>query len=728
MTGRVVALSAFTEATSNTGVFDWLKAGATIEKRTTIGRRAIAAEYSLFRVEATPDSWTRLKTMRHLIVLMMAAQSFAQTGPAWNWAKQVNGPVAATMTGLGTDALGNVYVAGTSGSHIYVTKLDAGGNALFTRSFGGSKYELLNAMAVDSAGNTYLTGITFSSDFPTTRDAWLPAPPPNNPFPLTGGSFLMKVNPDGSLGYSTFFGPILISPNAIAIGPDGSAYLAGSAGPPDSLPVTPGAYRSTCSCGWTPAGFITFANYDTFLARFDATGSKLMFATYLGVTAPNNGYPLNSTGGQSIAVSADGNAYVASNKVLLLDASGSRLLAQTDPNVTAQSIAAGPDGSVYLAGTPNRQKFQATSGALIAQGATASGAIVRLDAALNDVLAATWFGSLYGGTIRTLTTDASGNLYLGGSSVAHGLQTALPLAQGFGKPATGYVAELSGDLGALRFSSYFGDSEYFGVSGIALGPDRSLVLGGATSQPNTSPAPGGNVWVNSISFGAAPAVRIDSIFNAASMLADPIAPGETVFINGAGFGRDAQLLINGESALAVSVETDRVTAVIPQDLTGSSALVQVQTGGSVSNVVLVPTSSTSPGLFSQDGSGLGQGYILNEDGTLNAPEHPAHIGEKITMFATGAGALTFTNGYAVASAIPAVTIDGFYCPGVAAKFGPAVGFPGDVYQLTVYVPDPAALSAGNPNLAGFRFPPQNPLVLRIGSGQSQSFLSISIAQ
>lgn len=401
--------------------------------------------------------------MRQLILFIATVQSFAQTGPAYEWAKQINGLTAATMTGLGADSAGNIYVAGISGAHIYLTKLDINGNLLFTKTFGGSKSEQLNAVAIDATGNTYLTGLTFSTDFPTTPNAWLRTPPANSP--IDGGSFVMKVNPDGAIGYSTYFASPVINPNAIAIGSDGSAYLAGSAGPPDSLPVTPGAYLSTCACGWIPAGFIALTTYDTFLARFDPTGSRLIFATYLGLRALNNGYPINSAGGQSIAVAANGNAYVANEKVLLIDASGSQLLGQADPNLIPQSMAIAPDGSVYVAGAPNLQKFQTTKGALItsvpsvslpAQGTTAAAAIVRLDGALSQTVSATFFATPYSATMRALATDTAGNLYVGGFTVPRGLQTALPLAQGFGQPRTGYAGELSADLSSLRFSTISG--------------------------------------------------------------------------------------------------------------------------------------------------------------------------------------------------------------------------------------------------------------------------------
>jgi uncharacterized protein (TIGR03437 family) len=152
----------------------------------------------------------------------------------------------------------------------------------------------------------------------------------------------------------------------------------------------------------------------------------------------------------------------------------------------------------------------------------------------------------------------------------------------------------------------------------------------------------------------------------------------------------------------------------------------VRTINAVSNTVLVPVAAASPGLFSVDQSGRGQGLILNEDGSRNGPDHPARPGEKFTIFVTGAGPVSFDQGYAVTATPVSVFVDGFYCRGVAAVMGPVDGLPGNVYQLTVYVPTYEELTAANPDLKTFRFPSQAGVVLRIAGGASQNGLAISI--
>ncbi len=119
---------------------------------------------------------------------------------------------------------------------------------------------------------------------------------------------------------------------------------------------------------------------------------------------------------------------------------------------------------------------------------------------------------------------------------------------------------------------------------------------------------------------------------------------------------------------------------------------------------------------------------MNQDGTLNSATHPAAPGQKITVYATGVGPVSFTNGYAVTQFPADLYIDGFHCDGLAAVMGPVAGLAGSAYQLTVVVPNPAEMATGNPNLLNFTFPPLSAVVLEIGGASSQNGLAISIAQ
>jgi uncharacterized protein (TIGR03437 family) len=127
--------------------------------------------------------------------------------------------------------------------------------------------------------------------------------------------------------------------------------------------------------------------------------------------------------------------------------------------------------------------------------------------------------------------------------------------------------------------------------------------------------------------------------------------------------------------------------MLPADFaTAGAASVAAVSDGASSNPVLVPIAPASPGIYSTDGSGTGQGYILNADGTRNSPSNPAAAGAAITIFATGAGEMSFSGPYAVTATPVNVYIGGLYADGIAAILGPVAGLPGDVYQISVYVP------------------------------------------
>jgi uncharacterized protein (TIGR03437 family) len=680
----------------------------------------------------------------------------AQSLPAFRWAVEVDGSGVNTFAGLGADMQGNTYVAGSTqspnfavvsavqdhsagGSDVYVTKLDPSGSIVYSTYFGGTGNDIATAMSVDPAGNVYVTGYTTSVNFPTTRGVYSPSVPPSTPvttFPgpgfSQGSGFVFKLNPDGSLGYSTYATPQGSTPDAIAVDSAGSVYLTGATF--GGLPTTPGAYQAVCGGGLKSNGFFGYPASDAFLMRFDAAGSKLVFSTYLGVLG---------AAGLSMALSADGSVYIPSAPAMYrVNATGSALLATaTLPGFIPTITALATDGSVYLAGfAGGTPAFVPTPGAFQTAPNTVAGAthtaLVKVDAQLQTILAATYFVGADSNSVKALTADATGNVYLGGTTTHGSLPTRTPFFQGFGASFpelgvsyTGFLAELSGDLSTLLFSSEFGDNELFAVTGVATGSNGNVVLGGATgawSPPNPPFAPA-NIWVNRLTLALPPSLppslRIDAVENAASLRGNPISGSETIRVRGAGFGKDAQVMIGGAAAIPISFSPDSITAVAPSGISanatkGAATTVQVLSGNASSNPVTVALAPASPGLFSADGSGFGQGYILNDDGTLNTPSNPAKPKDRITIYATGVGPVSFTEGYAVTQYQPNVFINGIYCNGVSAAMGPVAGFPGDVYRLTVYVPD-LAMQPGRSPLFG--------LTLQIDGAFSQNGLTISIA-
>src|SRR5262245_53557215 len=140
----------------------------------------------------------------------------------------------------------------------------------------GGEYDYGPAgIAVDAAGSAYVIGWTNSTDFPTTANAFQPA--------HYGGAhdaFVTKLDPTGStLVYSTYLGGTgLDQGTGIAVDADGNAYVTGRSSS-TNFPTTAGAYQTTSGGG-----------YDAFVTKLDATGSALLYSTYLGGSKSEEGH------------------------------------------------------------------------------------------------------------------------------------------------------------------------------------------------------------------------------------------------------------------------------------------------------------------------------------------------------------------------------------------------------------------------------------------------------
>ncbi|WP_196305245.1 DUF7948 domain-containing protein [Metabacillus sediminilitoris] len=206
------------------------------------------------------------------------------------------------------DAAGNAYVTGnttsmdfqtTSGAFdtvhnggfydAFVTKLNPAGSALvYSTYLGGTGFDQATGIAVDAAGNAYVTGFTDSMDFQTTSGAF-DTTYNGDPF----DAFVTKLNPTGSaLVYSTYLGGELSDQgNGISVDAAGNAYVTGLTTSRD-FPTTQGAFDTTYNGG----------PFDAFVTKLNPTGSALVYSTYLGGSSDDQG--------TDIFVDAEGNAYV----------------------------------------------------------------------------------------------------------------------------------------------------------------------------------------------------------------------------------------------------------------------------------------------------------------------------------------------------------------------------------------------------------------------------------
>jgi hypothetical protein len=183
-----------------------------------------------------------------------------------------------------------------------VTKLNASGSALvYSTYLGGSGSDFASGIAVDAAGDAYVTGETSSEDFPV-RNALQPT--------LRGATervdaFVTKLGPTGALVYSTYLGGSQEDAGSgIAVDGAGRAYVTGATTSTDfplKDPVQASCAPSLGSSGRCPE--------DVFVVALDAQGSELVYSTYLGGAVGSPGFPpIDAATG--IAVDRAGNAYI----------------------------------------------------------------------------------------------------------------------------------------------------------------------------------------------------------------------------------------------------------------------------------------------------------------------------------------------------------------------------------------------------------------------------------
>jgi len=348
---------------------------------------------------------------------------------------------------------------------------------IYSTYLGGGGSDAANGIAVDSSGNTYMTGATTSTTFPTTGGAFQTT--------LTGATrnaFVTKLNPTGTaLVYSTFLGGTTGGANDfakdIAIDSTGQAYVTGNCTSTDFPTMNP--YQTYP--GGTQAAFLSVLN---------AAGSALVYSTYFGGTASetSNAVVVNSPtsvyiGGSTTSSGLPTNGYTgpAGYQPTYLGMQAAFLACfnpqqsgvnsllnftylqgTTGPTVIAGHFGLSAQSTGILAcGTTNATDFPTTPGVVGPVGnASGAGFVTKLTLNLTALVYSTFLTGTGNATmLQSIAADPNGDAYVTGSTFTTNYPTTAgafqsTLASGVGSIGA-IVTILNPTATALVYSSYF---------------------------------------------------------------------------------------------------------------------------------------------------------------------------------------------------------------------------------------------------------------------------------
>lgn len=490
--------------------------------------------------------------------------------PVLAYSTYLGGSGGDSASGIAVDAEGNAYVVGNTNStdfplkgnpyqttnkgvvngfgNVFVTKMNTAGSGLdYSTYLGGSGHIAVPQMsgvqisggdsaagiAIDSHGDAYVTGATYSTDFPVTTGAFQTA---NNG--VTRGvqnAFVTKLNVNGSaLVYSTYLGgsgamnfmnsapTVGDNGSAIAVDSAGNAYVTGAAYSQD-FPVTSGAFQKVNNAAGEYSD-------NVFVTKINAAGSALIYSTYLGGSAQGFNFVGNCNincygdSGAGIAVDVDGNAYVAGQAystdfpvtdgafqktnndgplaestafVTKLNPAGSALVYSTylggsgtamagEPTVfgdEANAIVVDEGGDAYVDGATYSADFPITS--LVFQTTNKGFSVVNPTAFVTEVnptgsglVFSTFLGGTGGDSAAGIALDGAGEVFLTGSTSSADFPVTSDAFQPNGNGT--FVSEMSPNLAELDYSTFLGGS--FGAAGIALDPAGNIYVAGGTGS------------------------------------------------------------------------------------------------------------------------------------------------------------------------------------------------------------------------------------------------------
>lgn len=485
-------------------------------------------------------------------------------------------PVAARYARRAGGALGF-----TVGPHDRTRPLVIDPLLVYATYLGGGGGDYAYGVASDGGGNAYLTGYTLSADFPTA----------GGQLPGAGGFdvFVTKIGPAGAgLIYSTYLGGAGADVGlAIAVDGAGRAHVTGYT---YSLDFPAVAALQPARAGAA----------DAFLARLDASGSALVYSTYLGGPADDLG--------QAVVVDSSGSAYVT--------------------------------GQTQSSGFPLVSPLQG------AFGGVRDAFVTKFSASGHALIYSTLLGGSQDDFGQGIGVDAVGNAYVGGYTFSPNFPTANALqpAGAADFRADAFVSKLSPSGTALVYSTYLGGSRNEQAYGLAVEPGGAVTIAGYT---------------HSTDFPTAAALQPTYRDGGSDAFVSKLNPAGSALVYSTYLGGNGHDLVyglaidgGGTHITGYTTSTDFPTTSQPQQATPGGGLDAFLTslspsGASLTSSSYLGGSGTDMGLsIAVNGSGL---VVAGQTDSLNFPT-------KAALQGTRAGAVdVFVIRFASPSAVPAAS-------------------------------------------------------------------------
>ncbi|MBX3080221.1 MAG: SBBP repeat-containing protein [Anaerolineae bacterium] len=403
---------------------------------------------------------------------------------------------------IAVDAMNSAYITGetqsanfpvlnalqgtySGGYDVVIMKLTPSGNELvYSTYLGGSQHDGGNGITVDNVGGAYITGYTQSTNFPIFNAL-------QGTLNGQANAFVTKLSPSGaSLVYSTYLGgENQDAGSAIAVDSAGSAYIAGLTR--SSNFPTLNAFQALYKGGG-----------DAFVAKLSTNGATLVYSTYLGGDKPDygNDLALDSSGNTYIVGATESanfpvfNAlqgiYAGDNDVFVtkLNASGTGLIYSTFLGGLSvdwgYAIAVDSAGSAYVTGDTSSPDFPVFNALQSTKGGLADAFVAKLNANGNGLLHSTYLGGTNSDAGYGIAVDSVGNAYVTGYTSSSNFPIFNALQDTLGNQSDAFVTKLGSNNSGLSYSTYLGGDDIDYAYGVAVDGSGNAYVTGITASLN----------------------------------------------------------------------------------------------------------------------------------------------------------------------------------------------------------------------------------------------------